>query len=45
MTVVARAPGRSVRARLKHRKSVSKLSVDELAALGGAWTSFVGPSR
>lgn len=41
MTVVARPPARSVRARLKHRKSVSKLTREELAALRRAWAAFV----
>jgi tyrosinase len=40
MTVVTRAPGRPVRSRLKHRKSVSKLSNDELRALRSAWSAF-----
>ena len=40
MTLVTRAPGRPVRSRLKHRKSVSKLRSVELRALRSAWASF-----
>jgi tyrosinase len=41
MTVVTRAPGRSVRSRLKSRKSVSRLSAKELKTLRTAWAAFV----